>query len=1313
MRFTSIIFLLSSCVYWTSCGVVPKDENQQGMTEAEGILADNVKKARTTPPQKPTTILLHGKLAEGTQVGFGLVNSDPIKIDIKQLEVSESGVTYELVTSTEASYDGSFSVEVEYSSSLLVESVLESEDGDVLSAVIAPVGSESVREEVEVVIDDVSNLATKMFLAAAADKTGSSLITSNQFDYFGMYEVAFLLQQSLENSIKDYGNIDIGDIDAITETILQLTMDFISENKSLVDKIIQNSGDGEGLPPNYFKNKSQALFLGSSQSWEDKINHVMNEKSYKQVTAQEPDKLEQQIDSKLSENGLDKVVAVWNPEEKKALIELKRKASDIETKKKILTSILANDELKDKLLDCDETQANCAALKELVSKLPKSEESVAEKKEILQETLSAPIKPEEKEEEFTSALKPKEPELKIPENKELTQTEETKSEKTEPIEVTEEKPEVEFEEELVEKRNGSSEEQASLALVEENPSTPEEPKESPSGNTEPEEQAERDNEDAEKANELDSNTDEEAPKPEQETEPEPPQNEPSAEPESEDLIAKNGCFISQEACIRHPKKVGVFADFHRGSDKNVDRCMRRALDFHRWCRNDVSDSTTAEFYQDGVLVEKETVSTACSIEQNVCVKHPNRVGVFLDYHQNSFKDEARCLRRANDFARWCGNSYEDATVARFYENGALISEQSTGESACEIELNHCSKRPNRAGKFLDFHRGSDTDQATCMNRAHQFARWCGNSYEQAVTARFFQQGDLVAEESTHDSACEVELTACSKHPNREGVFLDFHKGAHKDQDSCLKRATQYHKWCGNSYSQEVKVRFMQQGEPLAQVSTKTTGCEISQEVCRLRKGRTGTFMDYHQNAHKSEERCMKRAIDYHRWCGNQASEITTATYYVGDEVKSQTDTTSGCLIEQDVCLKHPNKIGTFLDNHKGSDKDQAKCLARAKQFQRWCGNGYSEITIAKFVKNNEVIAQKSTYDSACVIEQEVCRKHPKKAGLFTDYHQNADTDQARCLKRASDYHRWCGNTYDEVTTAFFYQSGEVAAKKDTRTACVIEQNTCTLHPHKVGNLIDWNRKTSSDPEQCMKRAGQIHRWCGNSFENVTVATYYEDGVAVMSKDTTSGCLIQQDQCAARPHRAGEFLDYHQNADTNELRCMKRAREYHRWCKNPYDTVTTAKFYVDGKLVREKDTKTSCVISQASCEKHSSWVGEFTDFHRGADASEEKCLKRSYEYHRWCGNPFESQTKASFYKDGNLVATKETNSGCFIDLVQCNRHPKRAGSFFDTHQNADSDQDRCLRRADDYHRWCKNPEGVATTASFYQNGRVEASKEAGK
>ncbi|MFK7827241.1 MAG: hypothetical protein AB8G05_24065 [Oligoflexales bacterium] len=67
----------------------------------------------------------------------------------------------------------------------------------------------------------------------------------------------------------------------------------------------------------------------------------------------------------------------------------------------------------------------------------------------------------------------------------------------------------------------------------------------------------------------------------------------------------------------------------------------------------------------------------------------------------------------------------------------------------------------------------------------------------------------------------------------------------------------------------------------------------------------------------------------------------------------------------------------------------------------------------------------------------------------------------------------------------------------------------------------------------------------------------------------------------------------------------------------------------------------------------------------------------------------------------------------VELSQCDRYPKRVGSFFDTYQNAEADQDRCLLRADDYHKWCKNPEGTKTaTATFYQNGNVEGSKESG-
>ena len=908
MKLPKIALVFSLSILWSACGVSSKDEGQEEISleeEANKVLANNVKKARTTAPQKPTKILLHGKLAEGNQIGFGLVNSDPIKINIKQLELSESGVSYELVTTTEASYDGSFAVEVEYSTSLLVEGLLESDGGDTLSAVVPPVGSETKTEDVEVVLDDVSSLAAQMFLRAASDKTGIELIKNNQFDYFGMYEIALMTQQNLENSIKDYGNIDINDIDAVIQAILELTGNFITENKLMVEEILKSlaqNGDS-AIPSDYFEQRSKKLFLGEGvqeQSWEDKIKLVEKEIPTLKEDSN-PEELEKKIDETLSENGLDKAVAVWSPEERKAIIELKKKKSDIETKKKILASILANEELKDKLLNCDESLPECAALKELMSKLPQSKENVAEKKEIIRESLPAPAEPEE---EFTSALKPKEEAEKIPENKILAEEEKSEEvvEKEEPVK--EEKPEISFDEEEENSQEESSKEDTSLALI---------PEES-------EKQEQETTDEKEESDDAESRTEEEA----------------SPEPE----IAKNGCYISQDVCARFPKKVGVFSDTYQNSNQNSDRCMRRAVDFHRWCQNDISDTTTAEFYDNGTLVDKTTVNTACVIEQNVCNKRPNRVGVFLDYHHNSYKDEARCLRRANDFARWCGNSYQDATVARFYENGALVSQQSTTESACEIELNHCTKRPERVGKFLDFHRGSDSNQDACMKRAHEFARWCQNSYEYPVISRFFQQGELVTVESTRDSACEVELNTCTKHPERVGTFLDFHKGAHKNQEVCLKRADQYHRWCGNSYMQEINVRFMQNGEATAEVSTKTSGCEISQDACRLRPGRSGVFMDYHQNANKSEERCMQRAIDYHKWCGNLVSEVTTATYYEGNEVKAQTDTSSGCMIEQDVCLKHPQKVGIFLDNHKGADKDEAKCLARAKQFHRWCGNGY-------------------------------------------------------------------------------------------------------------------------------------------------------------------------------------------------------------------------------------------------------------------------------------------------------------------------------------------------------------------------------------
>ena len=71
----------------------------------------------------------------------------------------------------------------------------------------------------------------------------------------------------------------------------------------------------------------------------------------------------------------------------------------------------------------------------------------------------------------------------------------------------------------------------------------------------------------------------------------------------------------------------------------------------------------------------------------------------------------------------------------------------------------------------------------------------------------------------------------------------------------------------------------------------------------------------------------------------------------------------------------------------------------------------------------------------------------------------------------------------------------------------------------------------------------------------------------------------------------------------------------------------------------------------------------------------------------------------------MSATSDTPyDGCFIKQSVCNKQPKRTGIFIDNYQQDSTNLDRCMKRNDDYKRWCKNQRNQLTTAYFYEKGQ---------
>ena len=501
---------------------------------------------------------------------------------------------------------------------------------------------------------------------------------------------------------------------------------------------------------------------------------------------------------------------------------------------------------------------------------------------------------------------------------------------------------------------------------------------------------------------------------------------------------------------------------------------------------------------------------------------------------------------------------------------------------------------------------------------------------------------------------------------------------------------------------------------------------IRQATCQKRPSRVGEFKDNYQNSSKDYVRCLKRAAEYHRWCGNSVDEITVAEFRQDGEVVVSADSETpfeGCFISADVCTRDAKRTGTFIDTSRNASTDIDRCMMRAHDYHRWCRNKSDDVIAATFYEKGVPVQRldsKTPY-TGCFVGIDSCKRVPEKVGLIYDNHKNSSTDIDRCMMRAHDFHRWCRNDNNVKTTATFYAKGEIVKETDSQTAysgCFIEMSTCRKRPERTGLFIDNHKNASSDQDRCLRRAAEYHRWCGNSFDEVVKASFYDKGEQVVTTDSTTpytGCFISQSVCQRKPERVGLFLDNYRNSSQDKDRCIMRAHDYHRSCRNTFNEVVTASFYEKGNLVASLDSQTpysGCFIQMEVCQRVPEKVGLFIDNHKNASFDKDRCLMRAADFHSWCRNDFSEAVTASFYVKGDVdvqIDSKTPYSGCYIEQAACKRRPDKVGLFKDNYQNSSFDQDRCIARARDYHNWCRNDDGVTTTATFYTLGDVSASE----
>lgn len=497
-------------------------------------------------------------------------------------------------------------------------------------------------------------------------------------------------------------------------------------------------------------------------------------------------------------------------------------------------------------------------------------------------------------------------------------------------------------------------------------------------------------------------------------------------------------------------------------------------------------------------------------------------------------------------------------------------------------------------------------------------------------------------------------------------------------------------------------------------------CLIKLDSCSRRPDRVGTFKDRYRGANKDHVKCMQRAHSYHRWCRNSSDEVVTAEYVQNEEVVIAIDSQTpfqGCFIEASECNRDSSRAGLFIDTHRDASSNPYRCAMRAHDFKRWCRNTHEQVVKATFYERG---IPKLSLDSqkpyqGCFVDILSCERFPDKQGLLFDNHQNSSSDQDRCMRRAHDFQKYCKNGSGEQITAMFYEKGSLVQKVTSAqpyTGCFIEQSTCRRDENRTGFFIDTSRNASSDKEVCLQRASKLHRWCQNTGSEVVKASFYEKGALVQSVDSQTphtGCYISMNKCEKHPDKTGLFVDTHRNAGIDKNRCLMRAHDYHRHCRNAKDDRVTASFYEQGDLkasIQSGEAHTGCFIRIDHCERRPEEVGLRFDNSRNASFDQDRCFMRAADFHSWCRNSPENEVFAEFWDSGNQLASISSNvpfAGCYIKLDTCQRKPAKEGFFKDNYQNASFNEERCLRRAEDYHSWCRNDAEQTVQASFYEFG----------
>ncbi len=278
-----------------------------------------------------------------------------------------------------------------------------------------------------------------------------------------------------------------------------------------------------------------------------------------------------------------------------------------------------------------------------------------------------------------------------------------------------------------------------------------------------------------------------------------------------------------------------------------------------------------------------------------------------------------------------------------------------------------------------------------------------------------------------------------------------------------------------------------------------------------------------------------------------------------------------CQITVPSCTNYPQYKGTFSDSYAEAHASPERCVRRAEEYYRWCSDGSSApiapITVS-FVQNSVALAS-ATYpqsNSACWVNlPDGCPNYPTLPKSLIDGYDGSNLSANRCAARAAEYHSYCGA---RATTQYYVDGQQQTSttvppiEQPQVTGCEITLPACARVPSAVGTFLDTYDGAGTNPNRCLARAEEYHRYCAegtNEAAAKVTATFKSNGVAQVSKSYPQSnglCFIAISGCGNRPDLEGKaFSDTDESAHDNLNTCYARANNYIALCGSRYSIHT--------------------------------------------------------------------------------------------------------------------------------------------------------------